>query len=339
MILALLRSSLSALVTRQTLVLENLALRQQLTVLQRGSKRPRLVKADRVFWMILSRIWAGWATTLTLVQPATVIGWHRKGFRLYWRWKSRGASRGRPKVALEARELIRRMSRANPLWGAPRIHGELLKLGIVISQTTVSKYMDRSSKPPSQAWKTFLDNHLKELVSIDFFTVPTLTFRVLYVFIVLSPERRRVVHFNVTRFPTAKWTALQIVQAFPWDTAPRYLLRDRDGTYGHDFVRRMDSLGIEEVKIAPRSPWQNPYSERLIGTLRRDCLNHMIVLSENHLRRIIRDYLGYYHDCRTHLSLNKDAPEPRAIESPESGEIVALPQVGGLHHRYTRRAA
>ncbi len=339
MILALIRSTLSALATRQTLVLENLALRQQLAVLQRDSKRPCLLKTDRVFWIILSRIWAGWAGTLTLVKPTTVIVWHRKGFKLYWRWKSRGASRGRPKVALETRKLISRMSRENRLWGAPRIHGELLKLDIVISQTTVSKYMDRTGKQPSQTWRTFLDNHLTELVSIDFFTVPTLTFQVLYVFVVLSHQRRQVVHFNVTRFPTAKWTALQVVQAFPWDTAPRYLLRDRDGTYGHEFVRRMDSLGIEEVKIAPRSPWQNPYSERLIGTLRRDCLNHVIVLSENHLRRIIRVYLDYYHKCRTHLSLDKDTPESRAIEPPETGKVIGIPQVGGLHHRYTRVAA
>jgi hypothetical protein len=211
------------------------------------------MKFDRVFWVFLSKIWTGWARTLTLVKPETVIGWHRKGFTLYWRWKSRAASRGRPAAAPEIRRLIRMMSQANPTWGAPRIHGELLKLGFVISQTTVSKYMDRTRKFPFQTWRTFLDNHLRELVSVDFFTVPTLTFQVLFVFVVFSHRRRRVVHFNVTRFPTAKWTALQIVQAFPWDTAPRYLLRDRDGTYGHDFVHRVSSMGIREVKIAPRS--------------------------------------------------------------------------------------
>ncbi len=231
------------------------------------------------------------------------------------------------------------MSRANPLWGAPRIHGELLKLGIEISQASVSKYMVRGGKPPSQAWRTLLENHISELVSIDFLTVPTLSFRVLFVFVVLANERRRVVHFNVTDSPTAEWTSLQILQAFPWDNAPRYLLRDRDCTYGQEFVHRVRAMGIQEVKIAPRSPWQNPYVERFVGTLRRDCLDHVIVLSENHLCRIVRDYLGYYHDYRTHLSLDKDAPEPRAIEPPESGEIIALPQVGGLHHRYMRRAA
>jgi len=226
MILVLVRSLLSALATRQTLLLENLALRQQLAVLQRDSKRPRLRKADRVFWAFLSRIWTGWTSTLTLVKPETVIGWHRKGFRLYWRLKSRGARRGRPAVPSEVQKLIRKMSQANPLWGAPRIHGELLKLGIEISQPAVSKYMVRTGKGPSQSWRTFLDNHLKELVSIDFFTVPTLTFQVLFVFVVLSHERRRVVHFNVTQSPTAKWTALQVIQAFPWDTAPRYLIRE-----------------------------------------------------------------------------------------------------------------
>ena len=242
-------------------------------------------------------------------------------------------------MAPEVRKLIRTMSQANPLWGAPRIHGELRKLGIKISQASVSKYMVRGGKPPSQAWKTFLENHIGELVSIDFLTVPTLSFRVLFVFVVLAHERRRVVHFNVTDSPTAKWASLQILQAFPWDSAPRYLLRDRDCTYGQGFVRRVRSMGIKEVKIAPRSPWQNPYAERFVGTLRRDCLDHVIVLSENHLRRIVRNYLVYYHDCRTHLSLDKDAPEPRAIELPELGEVRALPQVGGLHHRYTRRAA
>ena len=231
------------------------------------------------------------------------------------------------------------MSQANPLWGAPRIHGELLKLGIEISQASISKYMIRGGKPPSQAWRTFLENHVGELVSIDFLTVPTLSFRVLCVFVVLAHERRRVVHFNVTDSPTAEWTSLQILQAFPWDSAPRYLLRDRDCTYGQAFVRRVQAMGIKEVKIAPRSPWQNPFAERFVGTLRRDCLDHVIILNENHLRRIVRNYLGYYHDSRTHLSLEKDSPEPRTIEPLESGEIIALLQVGGLHHRYTRRAA
>ncbi len=230
------------------------------------------------------------------------------------------------------------MSRANPRWGAPRVHGELLKLGIDISQAAVSKYMVRHRKPPSQSWRAFLDNHVGDLVSVDFFTVPTVTFRVLFVFVILAHERRRIIHFNVTDAPTAEWTA-QIVEAFPWDTAPRYLLRDRDGTYGHEFTSRVDHMGIKEVKTAPRSPWQNPYVERLIGTLRRDCIDHVIVVGENHLRRILREYLAYYHSCRTHLSLEKDSPEPRKVESPDQRKIVDFPMVGGLHHRYSRRAA
>ena len=225
------------------------------------------------------------------------------------------------------------------LWGAPRIHGELQKLGIEISQAVVSKYLDRRSKPPSQMWRTFLDNHLRSLVSVDFFTVPTVMFKVLFVFVVLAHDRRRVVHINVTDTPTAQWTVKQLVEAFPWDTAPRYLLRDRDGVYGVEFSSRVKGMAIGEVKTAPRSPWQNPYVERLIGTLRRECLDHVVVLNETRLRRLLSQYLIYYDRARTHLSLDKDAPEPRLVERLEQGRIVETPMVGGLHHRYGRRAA
>jgi len=231
------------------------------------------------------------------------------------------------------------MSQANPLWGAPRIHGELLKLDIHVSQATVSKYMIRHRKPPSQSWKTFLKNHAPDLVSIDFLTVPTVTFRVFYVFLVLSHERRSVLHFAITEHPTAEWTAQQIVEAFPYDMAPKYVLRDRDKIYGSEFRRKVDGMGIKQVCTAPRSPWQNPYVERLIGSVRRECLDHLIILNTSHLHRILRSYLVYYHECRTHLSLNKDAPEERGKESLEMGKINAIPMVGGLHHRYTRRAA
>ena len=227
MISTLLRTLISTLASHRKLVLENLALRQQIVVLQRFAKRPRLKTQDRVFWVLLSRIWSGWRDSLSVVKPETVIRWHRKGFRLYWTWKSRRTGQGRPAVSPEVRELIRTMSRANRLWGAPRLHGELQKLGIEISQAAVSKYMVRHRKPPSQSWRTFADNHVRNLVSVDFFTVTTVTFRVLFVFVVLAHDRRRVVHFNVTDSPSAKWTAQQIVEAFPWDTAPRYLLRDR----------------------------------------------------------------------------------------------------------------
>ncbi len=233
------------------------------------------------------------------------------------------------------------MARANASWGAPRIHGELLKLGLVVSEATVSKYLPRLRRgPPSQTWRTFLDNHVAELCSIDFFTVPTATFRVLFGFVVLAHHRRRIVHFNVTSSPSAAWAAQQITNAFPWDTAPRCMLRDRDGIYGAEFRRRVKAMDINEVLIAARSPWQNPYVERVIGTLRRELLDHVIVLGEQHLRRLLRRYIDeYYHPCRTHLSLGKDAPHARRVEPPGMGEVVQLPVVGGLHHRYTRRAA
>jgi len=231
------------------------------------------------------------------------------------------------------------MAHENPLWGAPRIHGEMLKLGFDVAQATVSRYIPRGRKPPSQTWRTFLKNHATVIASVDFFTVPTAAFRVLYVFLVLSHERRRVVHFNVTDSPTAQWTGRQLVQAFPWDTAPRFLLRDRDAIYGPEFLRSVSSLQIEDVRTSPRSPWQNPFVERLIGSIRRECLDHVVIVNENHLRRVLREYLSYYSEARTHLALGKDCPEARAIEPPEAGRVVALPRVGGLHHRYTRRAA
>jgi transposase InsO family protein len=231
------------------------------------------------------------------------------------------------------------MCRANPLWRAPRVHGELAKLGISISQAAVSKYMICRPKPPSQTWRSFLDNHVEDLVSIDFFMLPTATFRILFVFIILRHDRRRIVHFNVTEHPSAEWTAQQIVDAFPWDTAPRYMLRDRDGIYGPYFKRRVAGLDIEQVPTAPRSPWQSPYVERVIGSIRRECLDHVIVLDERHLRRVLREYVDYYHSCRTHLSLEKDAPEQRPVQWPSMGRVTAIPKVGGLHHYYSRLAA
>jgi putative transposase len=339
MITLILTGILRGVRTQRSLVLENLALRHQLAVVQRTAPRPRLRTSDRLLWVLLSRLWSGWTDAVSIVQPTTVIRWQRTGFTLFWTWKSRRNRPGRPAAAPEVRALIRRMAEANPLWGAPRIHGELHKLGLEISQATVSKYLVRRRPPPSQTWRTFLANHVGSLVSVDFFTVPTVTFKVLFVFVVLAHDRRRVLHVNVTAAPTAQWTAQQLVEAFPWDTAPRYLLRDRDAVYGAVFSSRVQTLGIQEVKIAPRAPWQNPYVERLIGTLRRECLNHVVVLNDTHLRRVLHAYLAYYHGARTHLSLDKDAPEPRAVERLEQGRIVETPLVGGLHHRYSRRAA
>jgi transposase InsO family protein len=326
--------------SRAALELENLALRHQVGVLRRSArKRPRLTSVDRFLWVWLSRVWSGWRSTLAMVQPETVIAWHRSGFRLFWSWKVRHGHRGRPAVSLEVRTLIRRMCRENPGWGAPRIHGELLKLGIDIGETSVSKYMIRGRKPPSQTWRTFLDNHVPQLVSIDFFTVPTIRFQVLYVFLVLAHDRRRIVHCNVTARPTAKWTGQQLREAFPYDQLPRYLLRDRDAIFGTEFRSVVTDLGIHEVVSTPRSPWQRAYVERVIGSIRRECLDHLLVFNEKSLRRILGSYLDYYHRSRTHLSLGKDSPQPRAIQPPDIGRVVALPQLGGLHHRYERRAA
>ena len=325
--------------SRVSLHLEMLALRQQLAmVASRDNKRLRFRPSERIFWVWLYRLWPSCLQTLAIFKPDTLVRWHRKGFRLYWTWKSCRYRGGRPAIDSEVRELIRTMSRNNIGWGAPRIHGELKMLGFGVSESTVAKYMIRHRKPPSQTWRTFLDNHVSELVSVDFFTVPTATFRVLYVFVVLRHERREIVHFNATYHPTAEWAAQQLVEAFPFDSAPRYLIRDRDSSYGTRFRNRVRSLGIEEVLTAPRSPWQNPYVERIIGSIRRECLNHVIIFNERHLRKVLKSYAKYYHEARTHLSLDKQSPVPRSIETPDQGKVVAISHVGGLHHEYRRAA-
>jgi transposase InsO family protein len=274
---------------------------------------------------------------LVIIQPQTVIGWHRAGFRMYWRWKSRDA--GRPPIDRELIQLIRRMWQANPTWGSPRIRDELAKLGLQVSDSTIRKYRPKPQRLSSQTWNTFLHNHTKQIAAIDFFTVPTATFRVLFVFIVLAHERRKVVHCAITESPSAFWAGQQVVNAFPFNTAPRFLLRDRDGIYSSEFVRRVAGLGVEEKVIAPRSPWQNPYVERMIGSLRRECLDHVIILNERHLDEVMREYLDYYHHHRTHRALERDCPVSRPIEAANQGKIIELSLVGGLHHRYTRKAA
>ncbi len=339
MLFLILRTVFSSLKSQRSLALENLGLRHQLEVLKRNTKTPRLKNRDRVLWVVLSRFWPGWRGSLVVVQPKTVVAWHRKGWRLYWRWKSRIKRRGRPKMSSEVRELIRRMSRENALWGAPRIHGELLKLGYDVSEATVAKYMTKGHRPPSPTWRSFIRNHFSEIAAVDFFTIPTLTFKTLYVFLVLSLDRRRVVHFNVTDSPTAQWTSMQIVQAFPFDTAPRFLIRDRDKIYGEKVVDTLRAIGVEQVVTSRKSPWQNGYLERVIGSIRRECLDHVIVLNHRHLRRVLKEYFEYYHEARTHLGLGKDSPVPREVESLDSGPVVAEPMVGGLHHRYYRQAA
>ncbi len=275
------------------LELENLALRHQLHVLRRQRPgRPRLFTIDRLLWVWLYRLWPRCLDTMVLVKPATVVQWHRHGFRLFWRWRSRS---GRPSVDREIRNLIRQMSSANPLWGAPRIHGELLKLGIEISQATVAKYMVRRRGTPSPTWRSFLRNQAAGIAAIDMFVVASASFRLLYVMIILAHDRRKIVRFDVTRYPTAGWLARQVTEAFPWDTAPRYLLRDRDASYGQDFRKQVDAMGIAEVVSAARSPWQNAYVERVIGSIRRECLDYIVIFNERHLRRILSTYIDYYH--------------------------------------------
>jgi transposase InsO family protein len=321
------------------LVLENLALRQPRNALRRTGTRPQLRRRDRLFWVVLAQTYRHWRTALVLVQPDTVLRWHREWLRRRWTRRSARMRSGRPSTDTAIRTLVKQMAGANPLWGAPRIHGELGKVGVVVSERTVSRLLRRPRRPPSQTWRTFLTNHVATLVSIDFFTVSTLTGRVLFVFIVLLHHRRRVVHVNVTEHPTAAWTTQQMVDAFPHDTAPRWLLRDRDAIDSDAFRRRIAGMGIGEVLSSPSSPWQNPYAERLIGSIRRECVDHVIVLGERHLRRSLTDYLTYYHGSRTHLSLENDAPTPRRGQAITDGNVVAFPEVGGLHHRYERRAA
>ena len=320
----------------QAIAIENAALRLQLAAFQRNRKQPVLTTFDRVFWITLRRLWSGWRRPLLYVQADTVAHWQRERFRRFWarRSKPHGRRRGRPATAVEIRRLIEQMVVADPLWRAPRIHGELKMLGIAISERTVSRILRGLRRPPTQTWKTFLHNHLGQLVSIDFFTVPTVTLRVLFVFIVLEHRRREVLHFNVTEHPTAAWTSQQIIEAFAERDAPKYLIRDRDSVYGNDVHLRILSMGIEEVLTAPRSPWQNPYAERLIGSIRRDCLNHFIILNARHLKRALASYFGYYHGSRTHLGLDKQCPLPRQVSSV--GKIIAIPQLGGLHHHYER---
>jgi putative transposase len=284
-----------------------------------------------------SRNWTQWRPALVLVQPDTVVAWHRRGFRLFWTWKSRHRT-GRPTVPADVRALIRTMSHANPLWGAPRIHGESQKLGIVLSQSTVAKYMVSRRRPPSQTWRTFLTNHAGQIMAADFFVVPTATYRLLFVLVILAHERRRVVHVAVTDHPTSAWTAQQLRNAFPNEDGPSYLLHDRDGIFA-GVAGTIAAMQIQDVVTAPRSPWQNAYIERFIGSVRRECLDHVIVFSADGLRRVLKDYIAYYMRSRTHLSLEKDSPTPRAVMHPATGRVVAHREVNGLHHRYDRAAA
>jgi|SRR5262245_1515754 len=313
---------------------ENAALRRQLVVLRRMvHRRVQLTNGDRLFFIQLYRWFPSVLKAITVVRPETLVRWHRAGFRRYWRWKSRSRE-GRPQISTELRALIRRMSIENPLWGAPRIHGELLKLGFEVAQSSVAKYMIKRRGPPSQGWSTFLHNHVREVAAMDLFVVPTIGFDLLYAFIIIRLDRRALVWINVTTNPTAEWIARQLTEAFPWNEAPRYLIRDRDRIYGDVAMRRIRAMGIRDKPIAPASPWQNGFAERLIGSIRRECLDHIVVLGEAHLRRVLQTYAGYYNKIRTHRSLNKDAPISRPVQP--TGSIKSHPILGGLHHHYVR---
>jgi transposase InsO family protein len=315
--------------SRRRLEAENLFLRHQLNIALRRAPRLWLRGSDRALLVWMTRLWPSLLGLVRVVEPATILRWHRAGFRLYWRWKSRGRA-GRPRIERELRDLIRRMNAENLLWGAPRIHGELLKLGFEVAESTVSTYMMRRRGPPSQSWRTFLRNHAEAIVAIDLCVVPTVSFECLFALVVVGHGRRQLLRFAVTRHPTAEWLARQLVEAFPWNTAPAYLVRDNDGAYGQAFRRRVRAMGIRDRPISPRSPWQNPYAERLIGTLRRDCLDHVLIFGVQHLLRLLASYSRYYNETRTHLSLDKDAPLGRAVQ--RSGTIMSVPILSGLHH-------
>jgi putative transposase len=329
------------LVPRHRLALEAAALRQQLAVFKRKQTRPKLHRIDRLFWVAIRQLWSGWREALIIVDPETVVSWHRAGFRLFWRWWSRVRRPGRPRVDPEIRQLIRRMKAENPTWGAPRIHGELLQLGLEISEPTVSRYLQklrgRFDEGKAKRWSAFLSNHREVIAALDFFTVPTLTFRLLYGFFVVEHDRRRIVHFNVTAHPTSDWILQQLREALPFQSCYRFMLLDRDAKFGNDVFDFLKASGIEAIRTSPRSPWQNGIAERWVGSCRREMLDHVIPLNEQHLRRLVHEYLAYYHADRTHIGLQKKTPANRVIEfrSSKAGTPRALPRVGGLHHRYT----
>lgn len=336
MVMSLLSFCLSFLMTTTQVRLENLFLRKQLEIAARSSPKLKIRPTDRFFLGLLIGSFESWRDATWIVKPDTLIRWHRESFRVFWRWKSRHGA-GRPKIPQEQIDLIRQMASDNPLWGAPRIHGELLKLGFDISESTVQRYMPKKAPgTTSQRWKTFLKNHASEIVSVDFFVVPTISFRLLYVLVFLSHQRRRIAHFNVTANPTAHWCTQQLRNAFCDHAPPRFLLRDRDAKFGELFTETVRALGIDPLLTAYASPWQNGYVERLIGSIRRECLDHVIVLNESHLRGILLQYVRYYNTHRTHLGIDKDSPEGRAVQA--DGRVEKTPVVGGLHHYYFRRA-
>ena len=329
--------------SRRDLLLENLALRQQLVVLKRRRPRSRFTSHDRFFWVFLRRFWPGWKQSLVLVQPETVVRWHRAGFKLYWTWLSRHrVCGGRKRVSKELQSLIFRMVTQNSTWGAPRIHGELKMLGFDVSERTVLRWMRKAPRNPEPAkrWTAFLNNHREAIAAMDFFTVPTLTLRVIYCFFVIAHDRRRILHFNVTRHPTSEWVSQQLREAFPYDSAPKYLIFDRGAYFSEQVTDTIRSFGIQPKRTSFQSPWQNGVAERWVGNCRRDLLDHVIAINERHLKRLVNEYIEYYHDDRTHLGLEKETPAGRekATSANLNSEIISVPRLGGLHHRYNPAA-
>lgn len=328
--------------SRTDTAVEVLALRQQVAVLKRRRPRPPLRPLDRLFWTLLRATWSRWKDALVIVKPETVVGWHRAGFRLYWRWKSRRRD-GRPRIKEEIRVLIRRLAQENSDWGAPKIHGELQKLGFVLSERTVARYLRSLQRrgDPAKKWLAFLRNHREAIVALDLFTVPTATFRVLYCFFVIEHERRRILHFNVTPHPSADWIVQQLRETFPEAASYRYAILDHDSIFNVDVIAFLKATGFKPKRTSIQAPWQNGTAERWIGSCRREILDHIIPVNEEHLRRLIRDYVCYHQEDRIHDSLNKDTPNRRAIEPRPTTDasLISLPRLGGLHHRYTWRQA
>jgi len=328
--------------SRSDTALEILALRQQVAVLKRQRPRPPLNFGDRFFWTTLRRFWSRWADVLLIVQPETVVGWHRAGFRLYWRWRSRPRG-GRPRITREVRDLIGRLAKENPDWGAPRIHAELQKLGFTLAERTVARYLRRSVRrgDPGQKWLAFLANHREVIAAFDFFTVPTVTFRMLYCFFVIEHQRRKILHCNVTQHPTAEWIIQQLREAFPEPCRYRYVIFDRDQKFNAEVLSFLEAAGLEPKRTSVQAPWQNGLAERWIGSCRREILDHIIALNEGHLRRILQDYVNYHHEDRLHDSLAKDAPNRRVVEHrPDvNAKVASMARLGGLQHRYGWRQA
>jgi putative transposase len=326
--------------SRRHLILENLALRQQLAVLKRRHPRPMLGRFDKLFWIIAHRFWSAWKEALIVVTPETVVRWNQAGFRFYWRLISRIRKQaGRRRLSKEVRDLIFRMVVENPTWGAPRIHGELLMLGFDVSERTISRWMRRAPRDPEPAkrWLAFLRNHREAIAAMDFFTVPTITFRVLYCFFVIGHARRRILHVNVTRHPTSLWIVQQLREAFPFGSAPSFVIIDRDAKYGAEVPAAIRSMKIKCVRTSLQSPWQNGVAERWVGSCRRELLDHIVALDERHLKRLLSEYVRYYHEDRTHLGLGKGTPNCRT-RSRASGRVLSRARLGGLHHRYDRAA-